>query len=174
MVGIALAYFITFRTYGTWLPGEQKGHVHRLQNHYQTPYAHCTIQLLPLVQSRLITEPYFINDLDSKTILNTIINTCKIHHWDLHAVHVRSNHVHLLVTSTLMPEVILTKLKSACTKELNAHNKKKISRWARHGSTKYLFTEKAFYHTLNYVLNEQGTKKHIYISDQWRQIIWNH
>jgi hypothetical protein len=32
-----LAYFITFRTYGTWLHGDKRGSVDRFNNRYGTP-----------------------------------------------------------------------------------------------------------------------------------------
>ena len=33
-----LAYFITFRAYGTWLHGDERGAVDRRHNDYGTPY----------------------------------------------------------------------------------------------------------------------------------------
>ena len=33
----ALAYFITFRTYGTWLHGDKRGSVDRFHNRYGSP-----------------------------------------------------------------------------------------------------------------------------------------
>jgi len=32
-----IAFFITFRTYGTWLHGDERGSVDRCHNHYGTP-----------------------------------------------------------------------------------------------------------------------------------------
>jgi hypothetical protein len=33
-----LAYFISFRTYGTWLHGDKRGSIDRFQNRYRSPY----------------------------------------------------------------------------------------------------------------------------------------
>ena len=33
-----LAYFISFRGYGTWLHGDQRGSIDRLHNQYRSPY----------------------------------------------------------------------------------------------------------------------------------------
>jgi len=36
---IPLAYLITFRCYGTWLHGDERGSVDRFHNQYQSPSA---------------------------------------------------------------------------------------------------------------------------------------
>ena len=36
---IPLAYLITFRTYGTWQHGDERGSVDREHNRYKSPYA---------------------------------------------------------------------------------------------------------------------------------------
>jgi len=33
-----LAYLITFRCHGTWLPGDERGSVDRFHNRYKSPY----------------------------------------------------------------------------------------------------------------------------------------
>jgi hypothetical protein len=33
-----LAYLITFRSYGTWLHGDQRGSIDRFHNRYKSPY----------------------------------------------------------------------------------------------------------------------------------------
>jgi hypothetical protein len=33
-----LAYFISFRSYGTWLHGDKRGAIDRVHNRYRTPY----------------------------------------------------------------------------------------------------------------------------------------
>src|SRR6266542_2148434 len=33
-----LAYFISFRTYGTWLHGDKRGSIDRFHNRYRSPY----------------------------------------------------------------------------------------------------------------------------------------
>ncbi|HWY68950.1 MAG TPA: hypothetical protein VNX88_09810 [Terriglobales bacterium] len=38
MPDIPLAYLITFRCYGTWLHGDERGSIDRHQNQYQSPY----------------------------------------------------------------------------------------------------------------------------------------
>ena len=35
---IALAYLITFRSYGTWLHGDDRGSIDRFHNRYKSPY----------------------------------------------------------------------------------------------------------------------------------------
>jgi hypothetical protein len=35
---IPLAYFISFRSYGTWLHGDERGSIDRFHNRYGSPY----------------------------------------------------------------------------------------------------------------------------------------
>ncbi|HEX4228538.1 MAG TPA: transposase [Bryobacteraceae bacterium] len=66
---------------------------------------------------------------------------CAHRGWNLLAAHVRSNHVHAVVTADVRPERIMNEFKSYASRELNnlrsngAHQR----RWARHGSTRWVF-----------------------------------
>ena len=76
----------------------------------------------------------------------------------LHAAHVRSNHVHLVVTAAGRPERILNEFKTAVSRRLNKAfpAERNRTRWTRHGSTRYLWTEEAVAEKVHYVLEGQG------------------
>ena len=171
MIGIPLAYLITFRTYGSWLPGDENGHINRFENVYQTPYVKTSSDLHQYAKRLLKTEPFVMNEQTREIVLQTIISTSQMYSWDLHALHVRTNHVHLLITTNESVEKVLTKFKITCSEQLNYIEQKKLPRWARHGSTRYIFKEQNFYNALNYVIHEQGKKMAIYVSDVWQGIL---
>ena len=78
--------------------------------------------------------------------------------WLLHAVHVRSNHVHVILTAGGPIERVMNDLKTAASRRLNkafpAEDGR--TRWTRHGSTRYLWQEEALDEKVRYVLDGQG------------------
>jgi hypothetical protein len=59
---IPLAYFFTFRAYGTWLHGDERGSVDRFHNQYGTPFrpmtrgnirANVALNMLPSFLTRI-------------------------------------------------------------------------------------------------------------------------
>ena len=54
--------------------------------------------------------------------------------WILHAAHVRSNHVHVVLAASSEPSALLQKLKTRISRALNAEFGERRW-WARHGST---------------------------------------
>ncbi len=77
-----LAYFLTWTTYGSWLPGDERGWVFRGKG-LQVPS--------PIFQSaaaQLMTENSCVLSIDERTIVeNTIRDHCCIRGWELHAVN---------------------------------------------------------------------------------------
>ena len=75
----------------------------------------------------------------------------------LHAVNVRTNHVHGVVCAECPPERVLTAWKSWSTRRLReaAVMFKKQRVWSRHGSTRYLWTERSLEQACLYVETAQ-------------------
>jgi REP element-mobilizing transposase RayT len=49
----------------------------------------------------------------------TIRAHCRLRKWQLHAINVRSNHVHLVVTADVAPEKVMSQLKAWCSRRLS-------------------------------------------------------
>jgi hypothetical protein len=66
--------------------------------------------------------------------------------------------VHIVVEGDATPESMMTTFKSYATRALNSKypDHAERLRWARHGSTRHLFTKEAFENAINYTLNAQG------------------
>ena len=73
------------------------------------------------------------------------------------AAHVRTEHVHVVLDCECRPEVALTAFKSYASRTLNlVRNEHGRIRWARHGSTRYLWTSDEIDGAVRYVVAKQG------------------
>jgi len=129
-----LAYFISFRSYGTWLHGDKRGSIDRFHNRFGDPY------------------------LPRRSVRRAVGETCNIRKWNLHALNVRTNHVHTVVTANVKPELVLNALKASATRQLREDHlwRHAFSPWADKGSKIRLWNERSVANAINYVLNGQG------------------
>jgi REP element-mobilizing transposase RayT len=157
-MGEPLAYFITFTTYGTWLPGRAPGSVDREHNVPGTPFLPADAEMEAKHRAALRQEPYFLDEPRRKVVLHTISEVATHRGWKLWAVHVRTNHVHIVVTAASKPEKVMIDFKawaSRCLREaLNEPPDR--DRWSQHGSTRYLNSEPALQAEIVYVVDRQG------------------
>ena len=77
--------------------------------------------------------PAHLNQRAREIALDAIREACAFRHWILHAAHVRSNHVHIVVAAPINPSTVTQSLKTRITLALNAEFGKRRW-WARHGS----------------------------------------
>lgn len=133
-----LAYFFTFNTYGSWLHGDERKSIMVKD---KTTLRISRNDAFHKHQSESMKYPVVnFEATQRKIVLDTILKHCYIKDWKLYAVHVRSNHVHVIVKTSSNPDEALGDLKAWATRKLReaGHNFDKV--WGRHGSTKYIFT----------------------------------
>jgi REP element-mobilizing transposase RayT len=102
--------------------------------------------------------PYHLDQVRRDAVLEAIQEVCEHRGWTLLAAHVRSNHVHTVVETEAEPERIMNDFKSYASRRLNRMeldipNRK---RWARHGSTRWLWEPQQVSAAIQYVVSEQG------------------
>lgn len=155
---VALAFFISFRSYGTWLHGDARGSVDRLHNIYGTPTLPPDDKKFREMRSRLKRDPVRLTARRREAIEAALRETCDIRGWTLRAANVRTNHVHSVVTADRKPELVMNAFKANATRKMvEASVWQRGERpWSRHGSTRYLWTEKNVSHAIHYVINCQG------------------
>jgi REP element-mobilizing transposase RayT len=153
-----LAFFISFRTYGTWLHGDKRGSIDRFHNRYGSPYMPPNETWRTYNQQQLKTEPLILGSSQRKSVEAAIRETCKIRKWSLLAFNVRTNHVHTVVSSDRDPELVLIALKANATRQLRQDGlwPYEFSPWARKGSKKRLWNERSVARAIDYVLFGQG------------------
>ena len=161
---IPLAYLITFSCYGARLHGDERGTVNRDHNLPGTPFLPTKPGLRRYESSAMSASPYAMDGPRRLHVLSAIRGVCAAKEWRLYAAHIRENHVHLVVNAIEAPETVMNAMKSYASRRLNeagldgGHCK----RWTRHGSTKYLWDEKAVADAAHYVLAEQGEPMVVY------------
>ena len=153
-----LAYFITFTTYGTWLQGREQGSVDRRHNTPGAPYLSADPELEAEHRAALKQPEYRLDDDRREVVLKTIREVSRHRGWKLWAVHVRTNHVHIIVGGSANPDKMMVDFKAWCSRRvretLGEPNGRE--RWIEHGSTRYLWTEETLRAKIEYVLNGQG------------------
>jgi Transposase IS200 like len=113
---IPLAFLITFRCYGTWLHGDPRGSINRFRNKYKTDRLPPEQKWLDINKQRMKREVVTLNAEQRNAVEKAIIETCDMRQWNLHAVNVRTNHVHAVVAiGTNKPEIALNALKANAT-----------------------------------------------------------
>ena len=152
------SYFLTFTTYGTWLHGDTRGSVDREHNIVETPYLEPDAEHFAEKKLRMVQPAYTLDFQRRDLVLNSIIKLFQIRSWELFALHVRSNHVHLLGAAEIKPERMMHDCKSFASRALNQAKieSSERRRWTRGGSTRWIKSELAFDDVLEYVLHRQG------------------
>jgi REP element-mobilizing transposase RayT len=153
-----LAYFITFRTYGTWLHGDQRGSVDRFHNIYGTPKVAPNKLREKYERSLMKRPPVRLNLRQRKVVEKGIRDACVARKWIMWATNARTNHVHTVVTADCTSKKARAILKGEATKTLRYqkcwHSKR--SPWADKGSRKKLRTLKELLAAIDYVMYDQG------------------
>lgn len=155
----ALAYLITFHTYGSWLHGQSPGSIDRKHNRVGTEFAPVDTNRREALRRRMTCAPVTLNR-PQRTAVRTAIEGVAAHRgWELRALHVRTNHVHTVVTADATPERVMSDFKAWSTRRLREADlvSTNTKPWSRHGSTRYLNAEHAVERAIQYVLHHQGT-----------------
>jgi REP element-mobilizing transposase RayT len=153
-----MTYFITFACYGCHLHGSESGSVDRLHN-LQGSRVLESNPLRIAKERRLMDQPsYAMDNRRRNAVLASILERCSNNGWALLAAHVRTNHVHLVMESEAKPERIMNDLKSYASRRLNQQglDESGRKRWARHGSTRWLWKPENVAAAIRSVVDEQG------------------
>jgi len=116
---IPLAFLITFRCYGTWLHGDERGSVNRFRNQYKSRRLPPDKKWLETNTQRLKGEIVILDAAQRGCVEAAARETCEIRQWHLYALNVRTNHVHLVVSiGEKKPEIALNAFKANATRKM--------------------------------------------------------
>ena len=157
MRGDPLAYFITFRSYGTWLHGDQRGSVDRKHNRFGFPLVAPDVERWRFAHRQMRYEPLVFSEAMRTCIRSAIGEVIEHRRWKLWASNIRTNHVHVVLTAAVKPERVVSDLKARATRNLADQGVIDRGRpvWSRHGSTEYLWTERDLEECCRYVIECQ-------------------
>ena len=161
MTGDPIAYHITWTAYGTWLHGDDRGWVEGGGAGIQPPDE----ASLRVAEKRMTQPAVTFDDVQRALIARVIEDHCRIRGWHIHALNVRSNHIHLVVTADRTPEEVMNQLKAWCSRKLSdaaglpdSPSAKKAGRrkwFTEHGSTKWINDEEYLENAVRYVVEGQ-------------------
>lgn len=151
----AIAYFLTWPTYGTWLPGDERG-----WNDYRHGWQLPNPQRVLEAEALMSEEACRLTSREREIVHAQVAETCFHRGWILHAVNCRSNHLHVVVSAkNVKPEKIRDDLKAWCTRRLKERSDPtRLQWWAERGSQRFIFSENRLAEVIAYVLDAQDRK----------------
>jgi REP element-mobilizing transposase RayT len=155
-----LAYFITVPTYGTWLPGDERGWV-EYRHGWQLP----SRVLAEDCVARMTEDACVLSTVEREIVERQIAETCCYKGWQLHAVKCRSNHMHIVVSSPANPKIVRDQLKAWCTRRLNEHQasaapeRRRDKWWAERGSIRWVWNDASLVNVVEYVVEQQDNDR---------------
>jgi len=156
---VPLGYLITFRCYGTWLHGDDRGSIDRFHNRYQAPYLPPSSRRLGVSERLRKSEPVTLNAQQRQSVESSVCEVCAHRSWSLQALNVRTNHVHVVVSiGPNKPDRAFNAFKAYATRGLRRAGlwKQTHSPWADRGSKRNLWSERSIAQAIDYVNNGQG------------------
>ena len=159
MIDRPLAYFLTWTTYGTWLPGDDRGWVRWHEGNRDPSKLLHDFSASAMVESEVALDPAARQLVDA-----TIRSHCDIRSWSLHALNVRTNHVHVVLsTKSHSPDDVVKQLKAWTTRRLKEQQAlaepdiKPRERWWTEGSSRrMIFSEDDLATVVQYVIEAQA------------------
>ena len=155
-MGNAPIYFMTWTTYGTWLPGDARGSF--VDDRLLGPGpSRAKPGLERSARALLRHEPVVLGDAARAAVERAIRQHASFRGWELEALNVRTNHVHLVVRAAREPDRVMSEFKARATRALREAGLAAdgTTIWTRHGSTRHLHTDESRVRAIRYVLEGQ-------------------
>jgi hypothetical protein len=155
--GEPVAFFLTWTTYGAWLPGDDRG-----WNRKGEPGVQPANPLFAEMAASKLKEPPFTREESHRSLVEeTIRRHCDVRGWVLHAVNARTNHVHVVVSAAgYAPEVVREQFKAWCTRRLKAVAQGRARFWTEGGNCRWINSEESLDAAVTYVVEAQDRKGH--------------
>ena len=154
-----VAYFLTWHTYGTWLPGHAQGSVDEEHRQFGTPFVAPDPKWVARNAAGLVNSSVSLDKPWRTAVQAAVVEVCAYRGWTLLALHVRTTHVHVVVAAApASPEKVLNDFKAYATRRLRRQKlaEEEVRVWAVHGSTRYVWNDKQLAEVVDYVVNQQG------------------
>ena len=113
-------------------------------------------------------SPVYELDGDSRAVvLPALGEVCSHRGWNLLAAQVRTNRVPVIVQAEVAPEQAMKDFKAYASRAWNQLGRDEPGprRWARHGSTRWLWKDQDVREAIRYVVEEQGKAMAVFLGD---------
>jgi len=144
-----IAYFLTWTTYGSWLPGDDRGWVDRHGVMHSPDRGRAFA-----AATRMTARATSLNVRQRQVVVQSIDATCLYREWQIHARDCRTQHVHVVVAAlSTSPKLILEQLKAWTSRRLSCCSGKPPGRrwWSRGGSGRWIFDQAGLESAVRYV-----------------------
>ena len=153
--GEPLAYFLTWTTYGTWLPGDERGWNRKGDSEPLSP----SPLFKEMARSEMKEAAFVMSETSRLVVERTIQRHCVVRDWGLHALNVRTNHVHVVVSAGgNSPETVREQFKAWCTRGLKEVEAGRSRFWTEGGSCRWINLEAELEAVVLYVVEAQDRK----------------
>jgi REP element-mobilizing transposase RayT len=161
-------WFLTWTTYGNWLPGDRRGFVGKLRDENGLPYIHnlpgtpCDADIPPLeraMRAAMKGPPIRLIQDQAEAVMPQLQETAAYRAWLLLAAAIMANHVHLVVgvPGDPAPEKLLHDFKSYASRTLNRLWSRPVNGtwWTESGSKRKLRDGSAVLAAVQYVRDQE-------------------
>ena len=138
--------------------GAECGSVDRFHNLPGGPMAPASPGREKAEKNLMKQEPYVLDRVRRDFVLQAIRSVCNCRGWELCAAHIRTSHLHVVVSGDENPQRIMVDFKAYASRALNdaGIDPPRRKRWSRHGSMRYLWKREDVSAARDYVLLGQG------------------
>ncbi len=161
-------WLLTWTTYGTWLPGDDRGFVSNVRDKEGPEVRHNTPGTVPDAKHRglwltaklkMKGQVVYLSAEHASIILEQFRETARNRGWELLAVAIMANHIHVVVgiPGDPEPDSLLRDFKSYASRRMNKAFQRPASGrwWTESGSRRKLPNEAAVFAAVAYVRNQQ-------------------
>ena len=161
------AWLLTWTTYGSWLPGDERGFVsrqrdddakHRIHNLPGTHYSAAQQDLEESARERMQGHPVKLGEAEARTAFDAFVEAANAHQIVLLAVSVMADHVHVLCQGAQDGGELLRLLKGVSARRLGQrHTMQDAPRWwTKSGSRRHIKAREDLTAAIEYVRGQQG------------------
>jgi len=162
------AVLLTWTTYGTWLPGDERGFVsrvplldgaHVIHNIPGEPYDADDPQVQSAAEDAMQGHPVRLNTEQAKTLMRVVADVSERHGIEPLAVAILPNHVHIVCQAEHSGEELLQLFKGNASRVLNTeYQLHEAPRWwTKGGSTRWSKKRNDLTAAIDYVRNQTGS-----------------
>lgn len=161
------AFFITWTTYGTWLPGDPRGHssnfvgadnrYHPKSNQFGSEHSSGDQATLNRARAQQKWETVWLDSIQAGVCAEALLSASEKRSWKILRSAVMCNHVHIvLIGSTLSGPLTSRVLKGVSQARLSDSVGASRRWWTRRGSERPLSGSHAILSAMKYVENQEG------------------
>ncbi|MBV9266130.1 MAG: transposase [Acidobacteriaceae bacterium] len=159
----AVGHLLTFTTYGTHLHGHENGSVNRIHRNWGAPMLEASPTLRNRARCLMRESRFVLDEVDRNAVLDSVRNASTARRWHLYCVHVRTNHVHLVIRPNIAIDRALGYLKARASFALKPFHPERERFWTKHGSARYLWNVEDVTAAMDYVVNRQGIPMSLFV-----------